>query len=224
MLISPTEPAQLRAIGTSNLLPETFGADVFFAVRGADDASVKVGIQRKEIKDLVNSVNNDLLGIELNKMKRLDIAILLIEGNFRWTTSGVSLVCPGWSVSEHRALLFSVSSRGYWILQSSNLAETIELSLALEKWMRKPQHSLLRNRTGPKSKWGKANDKDFGIHLLSSFPGVNYTIAERIWEKFGGVPLKWDCELEELLEVDGIGEHKLRSLWEGVGRRDEKVD
>ena len=61
MLISPSEPAAIRALGTTCDIPERHGCDVLFVAHGG-----YWGVQRKELKDFVASVNDDRLGKDAN--------------------------------------------------------------------------------------------------------------------------------------------------------------
>ncbi len=66
--------------------------------------------------------------------------------------------------------------------------------------------------------WGEASNREFGIHLLSSFPGISAVIAGRVFDYFGGVPLKWSVEMEEMLMVEGVGVERVRRMWKGLER------
>jgi ERCC4-type nuclease len=48
------------------------------------------------------------------------------------------------------------------------------------------------------------------------FEGIGRVQAERIVEKFGGVPLSWTCTISELMEVDGIGAGRAMSMIEAL--------
>lgn len=172
-----------------------------------------VGVQRKELKDLVNSVHDGRLGKELAQMKALGQSVLLIEGDARWTTSGASLLLNSWSRMQHNGLLLSIQSQGCFVLSSSNLSESCELLLQLKKWMEKEKHSLVRQRPGPVTKWGHADDRDWGIHLLQSFPGVGLGTATAIFDYFGRVPLAWSVDRKELQTIKGVGPKRAETLW-----------
>lgn len=208
ILVSPAEPAVLKAVGPSSPIPEKYGADFFWQTAGGDS----VGVQRKEVKDLVNSLHNGLLGKELAKMNQLDLRIMLVEGDFRWTTSGASGSVNGWTKAQQTAIEFSFALQGLWIVRTENKEETILTILSLQKFLDKDNHSLIRNRPKASSSWGKADNKDWAVHLLQSFDGVAANTAERIYDHFEGVPLCWTVTKDELMEVKGVGAKRAETL------------
>lgn len=212
ILVSPAEPPVLKAIGTSSPIPERFGADFFWQT--AEGQSV--GVQRKEVKDLVNSLHNGLLGKEIAKMNALDLRILLIEGNFRWNVNGTSSAVNGWSKVQLRGLSYSMQSQGFWVLYTESREETIECVSQLQKYLDKANHSLIRNRPKATSSWGKATNRDWAVHLLQSFDGVAHTTAESIYDHFEGVPLVWTVTKEEMMQVKGVGAKRAETLMEAI--------
>lgn len=211
MLIAPTEPAPLKAIGTVNLLPERFGVDILFSSRGR-----WFGIQRKEISDLINSIHDGRLQREIAQMQgRLEIAVLIVEGSVKWTLDG-ELVGNGWGKGwtrrQHRGLLWSVESKGVWTAQTGTVRETIDWVQDFELWCGKDRHHSLERRPGPSGMWGKPDHREYGCHLLMGLPGVGPELANRIYEHFGGVPWEWRVGMEELMEVQGIGKKKAEEI------------
>lgn len=206
-LISPTEPAELRLIGETSSVPENYGCDIFWPSKLG-----LVGVQRKEVRDLVNSVHDGRLNKELAMMNQLDIRILLIEGNFRWTTEGKSLTVQSWSMSQQIGLQLSVQLANCWLLTSGSLQETITLLSHLQKWTNKDDHGSLSHRPNPTSAWGKVTNRDWGVYLLQSFPGIGYKLAGQIYDHFGGIPLAWTVDEFEMLEVPGLGPGRIASL------------
>lgn len=212
ILVSPAEPPYLRDFGTVSSIPEKFGADFYFSVNGES-----VGVQRKEIRDLVNSLHDGRIAKELGQLKAVDIPVLIVEGDWKWTTAGGSMMVSGWSRTQFRGLMFSLQSQGLWVLQSDTQTETIESVFALKKWLEKGTHSLARNR--PKAdggSWGKATSRDWGVHLLQSFEGVGVGVAEAIYDHFGGVPLTWTTDEKTLRDVKGLGPKRITSLMEAL--------
>lgn len=212
ILVSPAEPPVLRAIGTNSPIPEKFGSD-FYWVTELDQS---VGVQRKEVRDLVNSLHNGLLAKEIAKMNGLDVRILLIEGNFRWNTNGTSSAVNGWSKAQLRGLVFSMHLQGFWVLHTDSREETIESVSQLKNYLNKTTHSLIRNRPKATSSWGKADNRDWGVHLLQSFEGIAVCMAESIYDFFEGVPLAWIVTKDEMMEVPGVGKKRADSLMEAI--------
>ena len=75
----------------------------------------------------------------------------------------------------------------------------------------------VRPKTAAKSDWGTTDDRDWGVFLLQGLPGVGVTLAEAIWDHFGGLPLTWKCTIDELRKVPGIGRTRARTLWNLLG-------
>lgn len=206
IVVAPTEPPVLKAIASAvNLMPEKFGADVFFIANGR-----KVGIQRKEYHDLFQSVNDGRLAKEVMQLQHLDYKILIVEGVMQWTTEGQLMdrtFGQEWSKSQFIGLLLSVMDRGIWVLSTSSTLETASLCLLLKSWLSKTSHLSLSTRPGVgKGMWGDGpDDREFGAWMMQGIPGVGPKVAEAIVGKFGGMPLELTVGAEELMEVDGVG-------------------
>lgn len=207
MLISPTEPPELRMIGETSSVPENFGCDIFWPSKLG-----LVGVQRKEVRDLVNSVHDGRLNKELGMMNQLSVRILLIEGSFRWTTEGKSLTVQSWSLSQQLGLQLSVQLAGCWLISTSNLQETIISLSHLQKWTNKTEHGSLSHRPNPTSAWGQVTNRDWAIYLLQSFPGIGYKLAGQIYDHFGGIPLQWTVDELDLLAVPNLGAGRIAKM------------
>ena len=212
MIISPTEPAKLRAIATdvSTRLESRYGSDITFRSRGR-----WVGIQRKELKDLIQSVNDGRLGQNLMQMADLDVGVLLVEGEPRFTLEGEltnHAFGRGLTQAQWRGVLWSAQSRGLWVDRTRNLDETIEWVQQFEAWCSKDRHVSLIKREPVLSPWGAPGNKEFARHILMGLPGVGVELADRIVAKFGGIPWRWECTKEELMEVEGLGKKKAEKI------------
>lgn len=220
-LISPTEPLELRNAGQTSSVPESYGCDIFWPSKLG-----LVGVQRKEVRDLVNSVHDGRLNRELAMMNQLAVKILLIEGDFRWTNESKSLTVQSWSMSQQVGLQCSVQLAGCWLIWSKSLQETISLLSPLHKWTNKEDHGSLSHRPNPTSQWGQVDNRDWGIYLLQSFPGIGYKVAGQIYDFFGGVPLEWTVDSVDLMDVPGIGPGRAAKLIEVLEKaepHDEKA-
>jgi ERCC4-type nuclease len=216
-LIAPTEPATLRnALGCPafSSIPETFGADILFPHK-----SGFVGVQRKEINDLIASVHDGRLGKELVQLERCSVAMLVVEGRPKWTTDGILLRSHGapWHRTTHRSVLLTIQSKHVMVQESDSISDTATVIQHLRKWMEKgvDGHGF-RHRPGPVSMWGHADNQDWAEHLLQGFEGVGPGVAKKIIEKFGGPPLRWDVTEEELMTVDGVGVKRARRLMQAL--------
>lgn len=214
MLISPTEPFPFKSIGTVSSVPERFGAD--FLIMGKTVG--KIGVQRKKFpEDLLSSLADGRLYTQVHQMQELDQAIVVLEGLGRWTEDGELVDIRAFTKKQLFSLVWSLSFEfGMEVFQVRGMKDTIMLLESLESWAKKEKHSSLRTRPGPKKdSWGKLGNREYGIHLLQSFPGMGPELAGRVIDHFGKVPIKWDLDgVEDLIAVKGIGKGKAEKIWE----------
>lgn len=210
-LVSPTEPASIKTLGTVSSLPERYGADVLLVGKWG-----LFGVQRKEIKDLVNSLRGDRVARELGQQKALNGCAWVIEGNWKWTNEGKSLAVPTFTKVQLRGVVFSLQSNGSWIVMTQDHSDTIASVLQLKKYLEKDAHLSLTNRPNPTSDWGRASSRDWACHLLQSFEGIGPKQAGAVYEHFNGLPLQWTVTYDDLLKVPGIGPSRAKSLWDGL--------
>lgn len=215
MLISPTEPKKLRDAGTTSLVPESYGCDVLLY----SPTYGPVGVQRKELSDLVASVRDGRLARQLIQMKQLNLVVLLLEGRAKWTKDGSLIGHTNWTIAQHHGVIWSIQSRGIWLASTDTLDDTIAWLSLFQKWCAKKRHtSSLESRPAGRDEFGKeVRGRDFGIHLLQSFPGMGRETAGNVVDYFKGVPLQWTVTSQELREVKGIGAGRAKSLVSMLG-------
>ena len=208
MLVSPTEPAELKMLGKVSSQPEKHGADflMYSPVVG------RVGVQRKEIGDLVASLG-DRLAREIPLLQQLDIGLVLIEGRIEWTNDGTLLSAGGLELSraQYLGIVWSIQSSGLWIGSTSSLTETTTFLSLFSRWVTKERHhSLLRRNKRPaRNAYGEARDRDWQIFFLQGLPGLGYERAASVVDFYGGLPLQWTGVLTE---IPGIGDGLWRKL------------
>lgn len=216
MLISPTERPPITTLGTTSSVPEQYGVDVLTIVKGVG----LVGIQRKELDDLLASVADGRLQREVAQMVQLSVAVLVIEGRPQFTLDGGLITPKGgngrWTRQQLRGLLWSVRNEDIWVDWSEDAGDTVEYCRHLESWLGKTNHDSLHRRPKAKGAWGKATSKEWERHLMQSFPGVGPRQAASIVEHFGGVPLQWTVDAGRFMEVEGIGKKKAEQLIEAL--------
>lgn len=217
IFVAPTEPPKLKGLGKSSSTPEKYGVDFLIPVKGLGLA----GIQRKEIKDFIASVHDGRLNKELAQMHALKLRVLLIEGRLKWTRDGELVVSDYTRISrrQFRGLLWSARLLGAWVDFTTTLQETHDYIGEFGRWASKDDHSSLLRRPGPKpDAWGRVTNEAWGIHILTSFPGIGTETARNIVRHFGSVPLGWQVTESELMEVKGIGKGRARKLMEALER------
>jgi ERCC4-type nuclease len=210
MLVSPAEPPQLRKLGKTSSLPETYGAD--FLIHSPLGL---VGVQRKELSDLVASLHDDRVSREIIQMRELDWAIWILEGVPTWTSDGLAMwTRTKYTKAQHLGVLFSLSSQGFSILSSTGTQDTIGLLSAFNDWVMKSEHRGINQRSSPRGMWGKPDAREWQINFLQGLPGMGYTRAAAVVDFYGCLPFKLDGVLED---VPGVGKRtadRIRGLFE----------
>lgn len=212
MFIAPTEPPALKAIGKSSLLPESYGVDCYFI----GTSGRKCGIQRKEIKDLLASVNDGRLVKEVLQMEALDYKVLIVEGKAVYSEDGYLLnntFGKQWTKSQFDGLLWSIQDRGIWLVRTDSLNDTIETVQRMERWFKKSSHESLSRRPGiGKGILGAGPTSDeVAAWILQSVPGIGPKLADKIVSQFGQ-PLRLELTTHELQQIDGVGKKKADSI------------
>lgn len=153
-------------------------------------------------------------------MAELDRSILIFEGHGKWTMDGelVHGYTRNFTRQQYTALQYSIMWEfGVHVMHVRDMKETAEALTVLEGWSKKPKHSSLRTRPGaPKDTWGMTGERERAQHLLQGLPGVGVEMAGRIYDHFGRVPLKWDCTIDDLLAIKGVGKVKAKKIWEAM--------
>lgn len=211
----------LRELGKTSLVPESYGVDFLYhsPVFGL------VGVQRKEIKDLIASVRDGRLAKELAQMKQLQVAMLCIEGRVQWSQDGsLTTSYTPWTMSQHLGIIFSMQLAGLWIATTASVDETSKLLSVFGRWITKQRHHGVVARPNPKDEWGRAGNRDWGIHLLQSFNGIGAETAGNMYDHFGGLPLAWTVSEMDLLDVKGIGKGRAKELIKSLKTTEVEID
>ena len=209
ILVAPTEPPELRALGMTALLPEEYGADYLFP---ANDGLVAV--QRKTMADLLASLQDGRLARELPLLHGVEYPLLLVEGRPVWTDAGLLLSHnaqfrrEGWY-----GLCLSVQfAHNIAVVTTDDIADTIAWFKHAPSWFERPDHRGLLIRPRPTDNFGNMAPKDFAVHLLQSFPGIGPKIAEAIYNHFGRIPLRFDVDEKALRRVPGLDKRAVEML------------
>jgi len=217
ILISPTEPKPILQLITDlghqavvSTQPEERGADYLMTGQLGF-----IAVQRKEAGDLLASVEDGRLQREVSLLVYEPVPILIVEGWPDFTSGGQHLDRPSWNKTGFRNLLRSVGREGIQIERTDDLADTAAALVELQDYWQKPAHISLLTR--PKriktDSFGRRRLDDRAAWVLQGFPGIGPVLAKRIVRRFDGLPLSWTCSLEELCEVEGMGEKKAAELF-----------
>jgi ERCC4-type nuclease len=211
VLIAPTEPPPIKALGSVSSRPEKHGADALFMAKGQ-----WCGVQRKAMSDLIASVHDGRIQREVAQMQSLHRRLLIVEGRLQWTMDGI-LMGSGfgrdWTYQIHEGMMWSMQDMGVWVWFTDDVAGTARSIVDFEKWCKKAKHTALIRRPGPApDAWGTVGSRAFGMHLLMGVDGIGPELAGAIWDHFGEVPMRWSVGVKDLMGVKGIGKIKAEKL------------
>jgi ERCC4-type nuclease len=144
-------------------------------------------------------------------MEQLAMKVIILEGRNNWTRDGESTLVNGWSETQQTGIIFSLHLKNFLVLETQDHQHTSRSISQLQKYLSKSNHSSLERRPKAVGSWGKADSKEFAIHVLQSFPGVGVDLARRIYDRFG-LPLRWTVDILELQQLDGIGPKKAAQI------------
>lgn len=219
VLIAPSEPPTIAALGKTSSLPERFGADMMWWVDGR-----RVGVQRKEVRDLRASAADGRLGKELGQMQAagVDIRLLVVEGRVTFDADGrlVDGFGAPWTRAQWWGVQWSVQAAGCWVSWTANSGETVDMVRMFEKWTQKDRHTSLMTRGRPGSIWGTRPDaREYATWVLQGIDGVGVELAGRIYDVHGGLPVTWAPGVDAawLEQVPGIGKVKAAKISRGLG-------
>lgn len=207
MLVAPSEPKPLLALGKSCQVPEHYGSDFLLA----SEAIGLIGIQRKQFpEDFIASLRgNDRISRELQLMKRLDYGVWLLEGLGSWTNDGFLVYGGRYKYFEKELWGFhlSVGLMGYQVVRVRDQNGTIEFLRHFQQWAAKESHNSLLSRPKP-GRWGEPGSNEWALHFLQGIPGIGHELAKRILDKFGEVPFRGSFEYDEMASAIGPGRAK----------------
>lgn len=211
IFVAPTEPPELKLLGESNSLPELKGCDVMWSA-----GTKTFGIQRKTCSDLVGSIYNGKLNHEFEKMHGLTKGILLVEGVWKWSRDGEWM--DGWNGAQRwtrpqmLSYLATVQAKGFWVVQTDGLGDTVTAIDSLYGWSQKERHTSLD--AAPMVP--KADRKHWVIQ--TAVPGIGVEMTKRLIEANGGkLPLALTMTEEEIKNVPGWGPKRARQLLAAFG-------
>jgi len=157
--------------------------------------------------------------MELLQMSRLDMAILIVEGQPQWTNDGILLASygPPFTREQYASAKLTIElSFGVKVHEAPSMTGTIDMIHGYVKWSRKVDHDSLLRRPKQKSEWGSANSQDFRVWFLQGVPGVGPKVAKAIDEALQGSPYTMRVEKSDLLQVDGVGDKTAEAIVKAV--------
>ncbi len=198
-------------------------ADACFAGNGPNNVSWNIGIERKTITDLLNSITTGrLVGHQLQGLlDQFDVIYLVVEGAWRigpktglieiyrgkrWKAVGWnSQRFMGTAITSFLNSLAVMCNVHVWI--SQNKTQTGRWLSGIYKWWQKPweAHKSLKhfhNVPAPVTKLCKPSRLQC---VVKEFDGIGWEKAEDISKHFGTIIDFALTDEEELLKIQGIG-------------------
>lgn len=219
--VSPTEPAALRALGTTSPVVEAKGCDVLIVL-----PEMRIGIQRKTWVDLVISLDDGRLANSIPKMD-MAVRIVVLEGRVDFDGAGRMVVrsrakaknvVAGWAHLRHTresltGVIFSMRyTHGLDVFRTDSLGDTIMLVDRLSKYLAKEDHKGIvgdRPRVNAKDKWGVDDPARRKIAQRINFLmglGIGYKTAVNLLKANNNhMPLNWTVSESDLQRVPLIG-------------------
>ncbi|MHA1463010.1 MAG: ERCC4 domain-containing protein, partial [Candidatus Heimdallarchaeota archaeon] len=162
--------------------------------------SDRVAVEYKKGEDLLSSIIDGRLFEQLGSITNAyQIPILLIEG---FPSGGIHPEAIAGALSSF-IIDFGVS-----IIQTQSSEETAVIlkRIAMREQITKKRPTLIRKAMRI------SNPKENSVQVLSSFPGINRTLASRMLESFGSIKGVLNATVEELTEIEGVGPKKSKKI------------
>ncbi|MHA1557059.1 MAG: ERCC4 domain-containing protein, partial [Candidatus Heimdallarchaeota archaeon] len=162
--------------------------------------SDRVAVEYKKGEDLLSSIIDGRLFEQLGSITNAyQIPILLIEG---FPSGGIHPEAIAGALSSF-IIDFGVS-----IIQTQSSEETAVIlkRIAMREQITKKRPTLIRKAMRI------SNPKENSVQVLSSFPGINRTLASRMLETFGSIKGVLNATVEELTEIEGVGPKKSKKF------------
>ena len=162
--------------------------------------SDRVALEYKKGEDLLSSIIDGRLFEQLGSLTNAyQIPILLIEG---FPSGGIHPEAIAGALSSFM-IDFGVS-----IIQTQNSEESAAIirRIALREQKTKKRKPLIRKSM----KMGNPNES--AIQVISSYPGINRTLATRLLENHGSISNIVNAKEDELKKIEGLGVKKSRKI------------
>lgn len=162
--------------------------------------SDRVAVEYKKGEDLLSSIIDGRLFEQLGSITNAyQIPILLIEG---FPSGGIHPEAIAGALSSF------IIDFGASIIQTQSSEETAVIlkRIAMREQITKKRPTLIRKAMRI------SNPKENSVQVLSSFPGINRTLASRMLEAFGSIKGVLGSTEEELTEIEGVGPKKSKKF------------
>ncbi len=158
-------------------------------------------IERKSIRDFVNSVSNRRIFDQAYRLaEAYSKPALIIEGNPRFASS----VLKAGIKAMYGAIAFIWMAYNVPTFFTLSERETAELIHAFARH----EQAAIRKRIVIRSKPRLESTRDWQLFVVQSFPGIGPKLAERLLKRFGSIKRIVNASPIELALVEGIGKKR----------------
>ena len=160
--------------------------------------SSRIGVERKNVDDFLNSLINGKLFLQISKLRNAySRPMLIIEGEGLLTKRNI----------KHNAIFGSLVSimidYGIPIFTTKDAIETANiLSLAAKREQKKDKKSV--SIRGEKTSMSIQEQQQF---IVEGLPNVSSILAKRLLSKFGSIKSIINATENELQDVNGVGKN-----------------
>ncbi len=169
--------------------------------------SDRVGIERKEIKDFLNSIIDQRLFRQMEELRNtFGNPVLILEGN-----PELLFMERGMHANTIRGVLSSIAiDHRIPIIWTRNSRE----SAAQIFWMAYREQALEKRGIQIRVSKKACSVSRMQEYLVAGLPNINSKLSRRLLKGFGSVSRVFAATPEELQKVDGIGKKKAMQIWE----------
>jgi len=160
--------------------------------------SDRVGVERKEVNDFLQSMIDGRLFQQLKNLKNSYVRpMLVLEGEGLFTTRKIS------QGAIFGALACIVADYGIPIIQTKDEKETASLMFSIAR--REFGEGRIAGVRGEKCSMSLSERQQF---IVEGFPNISGVLAQRLLSHFGSIKAIADADVEELVKVKGVGKKK----------------
>lgn len=200
------------------------------------DGEVTIGMERKRIGDLLNSIaTGRLSGHQLpGLLESYYRAYLIVEGEWKedpvtgeikihkwgkqWSNP------PGGRTWKAKDVIHYLSSleviTGILVKYSHSMWETAQTVNHLYSWWQKKwewhRSHLQLHKFQPSSAFLRPGKASLLRRMVTELPGIGFDRARNVEEFFGSIEAMFFAEIEEWQEIEGIGKVTAKMVWEAL--------
>ena len=202
--VDSLEPAIIRTklLELGWIQKRLYSSDYFFWTSNYK----KVGIERKEVNDLLNSLGERLSNQMYKQLEHFDFNILLIEGSWK-TVYGTTTNIRGmefWQWSTIWNFLRTWQDKGMTIELTTSAGHTVKRLNELYAYYQKDVHS------GGLKKGTISGDPRL---LALQCGGIGPKLGTALIKKFGSLKAIGNASAEEFMQVEKVGKNKAMALY-----------